>query len=101
MSNYRKYKELPKGWINYIPKDGEEPPEAPKWSGEKEPPPVGAKINVRINGVGPGIVKGYFVEYGWLGVLHDVLDPPAWWIKQNVVDGKKPLGHAFGVEIEY
>jgi hypothetical protein len=100
--NYRQYKQLPEGWISYQPKDGEEPPEAPKWSGDKAPPAVGDKVRISMNGIGPAIVRGYFVEYGWLGVLTEVLNPPKWWVEQNVKPGKPaPLGHAFGVEIKY
>lgn len=99
--NYREFDALPEGWISYQPKDGEEAPQAIKWSGDTPPPPIGSRIVLTINSIGPAIVRGYFVEYGWLGVLTEVLDPPAWWIEQNCEKGKPwPMGHAFGTEIK-
>lgn len=104
MSNYTEYRALPEGWIKYQAAAGTKSadiPAAPKWSGDEEPPAVGTKILISMNGIGPAIVRGYFVECGWLGVLTEVLSPPDWWVKQNVKPGKpQPLSHAFGVEIK-
>lgn len=102
MSNYTEYTSLPSDWIKYQPGNDVKPadiPVEPKWSGEDEPPAIGTKIRVTINGIGPAIVRGYFVECGWLGLLVDVLSPPDWWVKQNVKPGQPyPRSHVFGVE---
>lgn len=72
------------------------------WSGEgllSTVPPVGARVNVHCNGMGPGTVEGYFVEYGWLGLRVKLDAPPEWHRKQNA--GEKWAGYAlvFGVEV--
>jgi len=101
--NYRTFDSLPEGWISYQPTGDESvpPPEGIKWSGDDAPPAIGTKIRISMNGIGPAIVRGYFVEYGWLGLLTEVLSPPDWWVRQNVKPGKPaPLGHVFGVEFK-
>lgn len=70
--------------------------EAPAWFGKFAPPAVGTVITVKINGIGQATVVGYFTEGGYLGVLNQPIDPPAWYIKQN---GGNVVGGAFGPEI--
>jgi hypothetical protein len=53
------------------------------WSGAVEPPAVGDRVLVTVNGLGPGAVTGYFIEHGWLGVYVRLDSPPDWWVKQN------------------
>lgn len=104
MSNYKTYDSLPEGWVKYQPSGDVKPadiPVEPKWSGDEEPPAIGTKIRISMNGIGPAIVRGYFVECGWLGLLTEVLSPPDWWVRQNVKPGQPaPLGHVFGVEFK-
>jgi len=70
-----------------------------KWSGENDPPAIGAKVTIYMNKFGTGTVTGYFVEYGWLGVLVKLDSPPKWYFEQN--DGKIPLvAHFFGIDLE-
>lgn len=69
-----------------------------KWSGDIPPPPIGTRIQITMNNIGPAKVVGYFVEYGWLGLLtHKHESPPDWWIKQN---GRDCVGHVFGIEFK-
>jgi hypothetical protein len=73
-----------------------------KWSGEGSIPKIGETINVRMNGIGPAIVKSYFMGYGggetyYLGVLAVPLSPPDWYVEQN---GEDHPGHFFGAEVE-
>jgi hypothetical protein len=68
-----------------------------KWSGDKDPPAIGAKVHIYMNKLGKGTVVGYFVEYGWLGVLVKLSKPPVWWKKQNP---DNPNAHLFGLDLE-
>jgi len=68
-----------------------------KWSGEGEPPAIGATVNITINNIGPGTVISYFAEQGWLGCIVAPHNPPKWYIKQN---GPNTAGHVFGAEIK-
>lgn len=68
-----------------------------KWSADFPPPPVGGRVNVRINGLGPATVTGYFVESGYLGVIVKLDDPKPFYLKQN---GGNVPGHSFGAEID-
>ena len=69
----------------------------PQWISRKAIPAVGETINVRINSIGASVVKKYFVEHGFLGLLVQPLNPPAWYIKQNGAD--EPC-HVFPAEVE-
>lgn len=60
-------------------------------------PKIGTKLNVKINGIGESIVKKYFVEHGFIGMLVQPLDPPAWYIKQN---GAEEPCHVYPAETE-
>lgn len=61
------------------------------------PPPIGARIWVSMNNLGPAIVVGYFTLHGWLGILADLEAAPDWHKRQNNND---PRGHLFGPEFE-
>lgn len=68
------------------------------WAKEGEaPPPIGAPILALINACGPAVVTGYFTQDGYLGVLCDLIAPPAWHVRQNKGN---PRGHLFGPELE-
>lgn len=69
---------------------------APRWSGVNQPPEIGQFVLVKINGIGPAKVIGYFVEGDWLGLRVQPLDPPEWFVNRN---GYFATGHAFGAEI--
>jgi hypothetical protein len=52
---------------------------------------------LKKNRLGFGIVKGYFVEHGWFGMLVELRDPPDWWKKQmKGKRGKERYAHIFG-----
>ena len=57
-----------------------------QWSSDKPIPPVGTEIDVPMNGIGRSKVLKYFVEHGYIGLLVQPIDPPAWYIKQNGAD---------------
>lgn len=67
------------------------------WSGKVAPPAIGSHIVVRMNGCGPAIVTGYFVEEGYLGLVCELTNAPEWHKKQNNND---PRGHVFGPEFD-
>jgi hypothetical protein len=66
------------------------------WVSTKAIPAVGTEVNVTINGIGRSIVKKYFVEYGFIGLLVQPLSPPDWYVKQNGAD--EPC-HVFPAEV--
>tara|TARA_R100000781_G_scaffold110156_1_gene75432 strand:+ start:144 stop:515 length:372 start_codon:yes stop_codon:yes gene_type:complete len=41
-------------------------------------PEIGDTVQLRINGLGPALVTGHFIEHGWLGFYAKPLDPPQW-----------------------
>lgn len=55
-----------------------------KWSGKLPVPEIGQEVKLYVTGFGSGIVSGYFVEYGWLGVYVRLAknQRPAWHKKQ-------------------
>ena len=57
-----------------------------QWSSDKPIPPVGTEIDVPMNNIGRSKVLKYFVEHGFIGLLVQPLNPPAWYIKQNGAD---------------
>lgn len=67
------------------------------WVSTKAIPKIGTKLNVKINGIGESIVKKYFVEYGFIGMLVTPLNPPTWYIKQN---GEGADCHVYPAEVE-
>lgn len=68
-----------------------------QWVCDKPIPAVGSEVNVTINGIGRSTILKYFVEYGFIGMLVQPLDPPAWYIKQN---GKDEPCHVYPAECE-
>ena len=60
--------------------------ESLQWVANKPLPAVGSEVTVKINGIGRSIVKKYFVEHGFIGLLVQPLSPPDWYIKQNGAD---------------
>jgi hypothetical protein len=102
MSSYKEYAELP-AYEQAVYKDGfpVAPPEGGLiWAGKDgfQPPPVGSKVMVRMNGLGAAEVKGYFSQEGYLGLLVVMDNAPEWYVKQNG-DAKK-VGHVFGPEVK-
>lgn len=78
--------------------DAETPSDIPKWTGQDQPPKVGAIVNLKVNQIGPAAVRGYFLEEGWLGLKVFPLDPPDWYVRQNGLD--KPLAFVSGKDVE-
>lgn len=76
---------------------------APIWGVRKvgetyiEPPKVGERVKVTMNGLGPAVVTGYAVQDGFLGVLVKLESPPEWHVKQNF--GRMGDSLVFGPEI--
>lgn len=68
-----------------------------KWGGKEPPPSIGSKVTVAVNMIGAGVVRSYFVQEGFLGVLVKPDAPPDWYIKQNGAD--QPC-HVFGAELK-
>lgn len=79
---------------------------AAKWSGLIPIPAIGERVEVRMNGFGPGIVVGQFVEAGYAGVkvLLDTIptkkasggyDWPAHMARNKSIE----VVHAFGIEV--
>ena len=76
---------------------------AVKWSGSTPPPARGTRVNIQMNNLGPGIVLGYFIEHGWLGVHVQLTKPPLWFRRQEKEARRRFYpGQAlvFGVELE-
>ena len=65
-----------------------------QWVTNKPIPAVGSEVNVKINGIGHSKVLKYFVEHGFIGLVVQPQDPPAWYLKQN---GDDPC-HVFPAE---
>ena len=80
-------------------------PAASKWSNEKAIPAIGALVKIRMNGLGFGIVRGYFLQEGYTGVCVELETPPEWYRKQVAQQLANRVGlakhcHAFGAEID-
>jgi hypothetical protein len=110
-ANYHEFLDLPAytaaQWSEKNKVNGERallnPDDPYKWSGDKAPPAIGAKVRVYMNSFGNGTVIGYFAEYGWLGVLVKISKPPKWWVKQikeRGLDPKATPGHFFGIDLQ-
>ena len=67
------------------------------WGNALPPPTIGTRVNVIMNGFGPGVVESYFIEHGFLGVRVRPDVRPEWHIKQNGPDRNYCL--VFGTEI--
>lgn len=92
---------IPEPVVRFAPKVGEPLPSpqpgALIWSGKTDPPPVGTRVNVRINGLGYGTIAAYFTEHGYLGVKITLEDRPEWHVKQNP---NRDYCLVFGAEID-
>jgi hypothetical protein len=103
MSSYQEYSEVP-AYEQAVWGENKMvlPPQEGKlvWANKDgfQPPPVGSKVMVRMNGLGEAEVKGYFSEEGYLGLLVVMDNAPDWYVKQNG-DAKK-VGHVFGPEVK-
>jgi hypothetical protein len=104
-ANYQEFSVLPENWTRAQwagqPGNGNVINDADpfKWSGKSDPPAIGAKVKLYMNDFGTGTVTSYFAEYGWLGILVKLDNPPAWYVKQN--EGKVPkAAHFFGIDLE-
>jgi hypothetical protein len=86
-------------WRPYA-KGAEPHPElAPLWglsSGFAEPPAIGSRVDILINGFGPGVVLSYFVEAGFLGVAVRPDVRPAWHVRQSP---ERNVALVFGAEV--
>ncbi len=75
--------------------------EAVLWSGDPDqhpnPPAIGSQVKIYMNGLGEGLVVGYFVEYKYLGIEVTLANPPAWYVKQN---GGNMVARLFGVDLK-
>ena len=67
-----------------------------QWVANKPLPAVDSEVEVKINGIGRSKVLKYFVEHGFIGLVVQPQDPPAWYIKQNGAD--EPC-HVFPAEV--
>ena len=97
MSSYKEYAEVP-AYEPAVYKDGlpiVTDGDALIWAGKVAPPPVGDKVQVRMNSLGTGDVVGYFSLEGYLGLRVQLDSPPEWYIKQNKGN---VVGHIFGPE---
>jgi len=79
---------------------GDKPYDLPLWTGAGDPPPIGSKVTVAINDVGPGLVTGYAIQRGWLAVMvqADEDTRPFWHRKENP-ENRPTI--AYGAEILY
>lgn len=73
-----------------------------KWGGDADPPAIGDRVHVYMNGLGAGTVLGYFVEYGWFGLLVKLDKSPEWRRKQLKANGKdaNAPAHIFGIDLK-
>jgi hypothetical protein len=83
------------------------PRKGAKWSGPMPIPQRGDRVFVNFNGFGPGVVRGYFTEWGgdkdYLGVYVECDTPPDWWVLQQLRDGDEQIRlctMAFGAELK-
>lgn len=94
---------LPKGVVvkhaTSDPRDTYPGPGEVWWSGAGEPPAIGSRVNVRMNGFGMATVRWYFIEYGWLGVEVECDVRPAWHVKQ-CKDPDRIYPMVFGAELK-
>ena len=70
------------------------------WSGEAygfpAPPPVGTKLQVTMNSLVSGAVRGYFTEYGYIGLDVELTgERPGWYKTQS----EEPRAFVYGAEV--
>ncbi len=68
--------------------------ESVEWSGAGAIPAVGTKVNVGLNGLGPGEVTGHYVHDGFIGLVVKIDKEPEWFKK----NGGNPA-YVFGLEL--
>lgn len=98
MPNVYNLSALP-AWRPYV--KGAEPHAelAPLWGltgGFAEPPAIGSRVDVLINGFGPATVLSYFTEAGFLGVAVRPDVRPAWHVRQSP---DRDVALVFGAEV--
>lgn len=74
-----------------------------KWSKSTPPPTIGETVKVTMNGLGQGVVVGYQVCGGYLGLWVRLSNPPSWWVEQNKRNNRVDYygcALVFGAEIE-
>jgi hypothetical protein len=79
-----------------------------KWSGRNDIPNIGDMVTINMNGLGSGVVQGYFIEgsgEGFLGVYVKLDNPPKWWTAQQAkyktLFGRKDgCAMVFGAELK-
>lgn len=81
--------------VQFVPKfkrlerKNERPYRTALWSGVGDPPELGARVEIGVNGIGPGTVEGYAVSDGYLGLMvrADEATRPDWHRAQNPANG--------------
>lgn len=53
------------------------------WSGTFPLPAIGDRLYILMNGIGWGIVKGYFASAGFVGLMMFAEAPPQWLVDQR------------------
>lgn len=83
-----------------------------KWSANFPLPEIGSRVYIILNRIGWAVVKGYFAEAGYLGVMTLATNPPKWLRDQRKRNQKDPrfvnspdwvkegIGCEFGAEIQ-
>lgn len=86
---------------NYVTSTGvASHPGIPRWTNNQPVPKLDQKITVKMNGIGPGVVRGYVVQKGetasFVGLWVEVTNPPEWYAKQ----GAPKFAVFFGTEVD-
>ena len=74
-----------------------------KWSGAIPLPGLNQRVWITMNRIGWAVVKGWFSEAGFVGVMTEALEPPAWLVaqrKRQARDMKQPLWDRQGIGCE-
>ena len=66
------------------------------WTGTDPIPVLGARIRVRMNGLGLGIMCGFFALDNYLGVAVELDQLPTWFIQAHP---GQTLGYFYGREV--
>jgi hypothetical protein len=77
------------------------------WSADFPLPEIGERVVITMNTIGPAIVRGYFSEHGYLGLMTYATRPPKWLRDQNKRNAnpndpewvKQGIGCEFGAEL--
>ena len=68
-----------------------------EWASTRPLPQVHDRVLTCLNGLGEGVVTGYWAEGQYLGIRVKLDAPPAWYLTQH--KGENPEGIFFGPEI--